>query len=524
MLFAQTYFQWQTTHDGIMNSAECRLLSDKIIVTVFPFHLDVEEEAVLSPTGTVWTGDPKTLELSGTFTLSEGSALRSMLLWEKDKILKAKLIDRIAADSTYEAIVDRDKPVILARDPAEITCIGNNTYNYRIYPVELNGSRKIRILYSVPFVMSAFGPVFKIKTAFAIGASQTPSQVPVEVRKSSTISGSYLLFYGSVKKSIQFGATYEISKESLFADSIDQWGNDYGLRINPIIIFPESGYSEAAFTTTLDSGNAAGNYTAVFAELPDTIRAALRELPENQSYTIEAQVIAGEKTYLADFNAQKGYLGVYMKSKTAWDSTVYWRVYDASGNSALACKKSYKPQSGPFCSQMLPLMWAAKYSLVEGSGNLGALFGFVDSRMSLLARESDTLNALERSVWGESGVPLLTSGDILVNSNQLPTPPRDMAIFEYGTGTKTLNTRNKVMFTICIKDRGHISIQLSNPDAGPVKAMLFDLSGRLLQTWGNVRCATGAIDLHIPSTAKGCLVLRVCAGREIMQKKFMIGR
>jgi hypothetical protein len=517
-------FRWQTTHEG-SSSGNCQLVSNSMNMTVYPFHVDVEEEAVLAPIGQVWSGDSATLELMGEFQMTKGASLRSMLLWEGNNILKAKLIDRTAADSAYEAIVDRDKPQYIAHDPAKIIFLGNGQYQFQIYPVHISGSRKIRILYSVPFTMISSGPRFNITPVFTLGASQTPSQIPVEMHKFSGLTGNYILSYGSSKKTIQFGATYQISINSFIQDvyNYNPWGY-YQQAIQPIGIAPDSTFTAMAYTATIDTGKAAGHYTAVFAVPPDTILAAFREFPSSDLYSIQAEVITGEKVYITDYDTQTGYLGMYLKSAKAWDSLVTWRIYNGKGKDVFHCNKSYKPQTDSLVERMLPVIWAAKYSLVEGNGNLGAMFGFVDRRMGLLAREGDSLSSSDKLKYAESGVPLLNPGEIIIKASELPVLPKDNAIFEIGTGVLQEKMRNMTTFTLLVKANRHVSLIFSNLQASSIKAVLFDVSGRVLKTWSGIHLSGAATDLQLPPSAKGCLILRVFAGKEVMQKKFTTAR
>jgi hypothetical protein len=518
--------QWQTTHDGT-SSGDCQLASNTIKMTVNPLYVDVEEEAVITAIGDVGWGDPATLEIIGNFSLSKGAALRSMLLWNNTKLLKAKLRDRAAADSAYEATVDRSKPQVFARDPAEITYLGNDQYHFRIYPVAINGSRKLRILYSVPLHMFLQGPQFQILTAFTLGSYYSPTQIPVEIHKSSSTSGTYILNYGDSKKTLQFGATYQIPITAFSADSYNDWGYFLGTTAKPLCISPDTGFSAIAYTVSVGSGKTAGNYTAVFATPPDTVIAALKELSGDSSgypCTIEAEVIAGNKAYITDF-PEKGYLGVYMKSNTAWDSTIHWTVYDATGKIALQCRKYYKPHSDSLTKSMLPLIWGAKYSLVEGNDNLGALFGFVDRRMSLLALESDTMSSAEAAQWADGGVPQLKAEEIILSASSWPIAPHDNVIFEFGASAiKNFLKRSLAALTVLLKANHLITIKIADFKSGNIKVMLFNVSGKVLQTWNNVRVNEGVTELSLPLQARGCMILRVYAGKEMVQKKINVLR
>jgi hypothetical protein len=537
---AQFNFMWQTTHGappGHGSTGPCRLVSEKIRITVYPFFVELEEEAVLAPVGSVGNGDSSTLELFGDFALTRGAALRSFLLWEGGNILKAKLVDRVAADSAYEAIVDRSNPQPARRDPAEIAYRGNNTYHFRIYPVAINGSRKIRVLYSMPYTIYAMGPEFTINSVFTMGACQSSTQVPVEIRKAPGVPGNYLISYGSVKETIEFGATYQVETGALHGFSgwgYDESGNWTFRKVNPLSILPDSAFGGVAFAATVDSGPTQGHYTAVFAAPPDTVLAVLREYSTSPQLCLHMDINAGGRLYSGDFErfdryngfVYDGYAGMYVKSAEAWDSTVTWRVFISKmGSSIFDCKVKFSPQSDSTVKRILPLIWAAKYSLVEESGNLGALFGFVDRRMALLAREQDALGASDKALYEESGVPPLTPGDILVKASDIPPAPQDNVILEKETGVLKVAPCVKPSFSIAVKSNRRVALSFNARMTAPIKAMLYDVSGRLLETWNDVRLSGGLeAELSLPASANGCLLLKVLAEKETMQKKFTVTR
>ena len=102
MMAAAQSMMWQAVHfpqNAWPSNGSCNLKQGSITVTLHKFYADVEEEATIAPTGTCDYGDPQSLEITGTFTLSEGSALRSMLLWNGTQMLKAKLRETAKADN-----------------------------------------------------------------------------------------------------------------------------------------------------------------------------------------------------------------------------------------------------------------------------------------------------------------------------------------------------------------------------------------------------------------------------------------
>ncbi|MBN1131009.1 MAG: hypothetical protein JXA71_18620 [Chitinispirillaceae bacterium] len=514
VLFSQ--IRWQTTHNGTAQG-ECQLEISKLRLTVCPFHVDVEEEAVIATTGTVWWGDSSTLEIFGEFSLTKGAAIRSLLLWNGPVILKGKLKDRAAADSAYEKVVDRTKPQVVVRDPALIEYLGNDRYRIKIFPVRINNSRKIRILYSIPFQTTGSGPQFEIKPAFLPAFTLAPTQIPVEIRKAASLSTACIIRYGSTAKTIQFGVTYQIPVSTLLYRP-NTWSAPI---VTPLCIAPDTTFKITAFSTRIDSGKAPGHYTAVFATLPDTIRAGIRELPSKSSYSVEAKIVAGEKSYITDFN-QMSFVGAYIKSGAPWDSTIHWYLYNSQGKIAVEYGQRTVPSCDSLTRSMLPLVWGAKYSLVEGNGQLGALFGFVDGKMSLLALESDSLPATEAQKWADAGVPPLTGDEIILKPAQMPAAPGDNIIFEIATAVRIAKADALSIAAVVMMPNRMFRITFSKPVTGTVHVVLYDISGKVLATWNNVRPAGGIAECALPRNARGCMVVRVYAGKEMLQKKFVI--
>lgn len=517
VLFPQT--RWQTTRDGT-STGQCQLQANKITVTIHPFFVDVEEDAVIAPTGDVSWGDPSTLELIGEFSLTKGSCLRSVLLWQGTKILKAKLRDRLSADSAYESTVNR----VIPHDPVLLEYLGNDRYRFRIFPVAENGSRKIRILYCVPQKVFSPRPQFRIATAFTGGASQVPSQISVEIRRSPETSGNYLLAYGNISKTVQFNAVYQIPASDMTKNTGSYWNyywNNYTV-MKPLLIMPDTLQTTVSYTASVDTGRTAGHYTAIYTVPPDTIAAAISELNLGGASSVEAMVLSNDKGYIADWNAS-GFLGIYLKSTAAWDSTVYWRLYNTgTGKMVLQFPQKCRPHSDSATRSMLPLVWAAKYSLAEGLGNLGALYGFADPQMSFLALESDTLSAAEAKQWNAGGVPPLLPQEIVCKRSDLPSPPDQNVIFDFGSVVATVLPDNALVFSVMSISRGTVCLRFHAMSDGTVTLVLLDIRGRAIKRWETLHFSGSSLSVQLPRGIHGCFVLRASAGSRMFQKKFLV--
>lgn len=517
---ALSQIRWQTTHVGT-SSGDCQLVSTRLAFTINEFCVNVEEEAVIAAVGRVTWGDSTTLEIFGTFTVTPGTCVRSMLLWNGTQILKAKLLDKNLANKQYEDVVDRDtiKPVVVVRDPSLIEYLGNNVYRFKIYPVAINKSRRIRILYTVPFSLVNDGPRFKVNTAFTVGAAlNTPTVVPIEIRRPSESVGFYIINYGTVNKLVQYGATYEIP----YADITYKPTSSSALTFRTVSLIPDSVACMMAYTSVVGSGYTAGNYTAVFVRPPEQVKTIAQTLATSGGGSIEAMVTAGAKMYITDFNS-KLFLGVYLKSLLEWDSKVAWTVYNSTGHIELQCNQTCSPKSGPSSDSLLPLIWGSKYTFLEKQGDVGGLYGFVDSRMSLLALESDVLPTAEAALLEDEGIPVLKPTEILLDTSKIPAVPKDDAIFEYNTRIVNMLKQQFLAFECMIVNR-LLRLTFDNLINRVIKISLYDIRGRLLQSWDNVMVRNGRVELSMPPQARGCVIIRVHAGTEMYQKKIVLAR
>lgn len=179
---AEAQFRWITTHNGWAQGG-CELIRSASKATLHSTYVEMEEEAEIETQGTVFSGDPRTLEIVGTITLPPGSIIQGMLLWNGPVVLKAKLKSRDQAGSEYEKVVNRDTPPPpQPRDPALIEYLGPNSYLIRIYPVTQGSSRRIRLKYVVPMQYDGLGLNLSLHRPIAgtFGSSATKTVFTVE--------------------------------------------------------------------------------------------------------------------------------------------------------------------------------------------------------------------------------------------------------------------------------------------------------------------------------------------------------
>ncbi len=515
LLLCSTAFseiRWQTTRNG-QDWGNCQLQTNKLTVTMHNFYADVIEEAEIKAVGSVDWGDANTLEILGDFSLSPGTAIRSLLLWNGNTILKGKLKSRAAADSAYEDVVDRDKIQVRPRDPALIEGLGNNNYRLKIYPVAINGTRKIRILYTIPLENSPEEFAYNLKPIFVNNIWDRPPEIPVEFRKGSSAADSHILSYSTVKKTVQQGAIYRIpSNMNNYSSYYYYYYNEFSLKLTPDVTSFTS-----AFTSMIKEGNAAGYYSAVFTSVPDSIKkaASCGLIPSGRP--MELQINSGEKSTITDLNQIHAF-SVYLKSSTAWDSTIIWRSYDEHGRVSFEYRQKLTPDTTN--STMLPLVWASKYCMNQKQGNLGALFGFVDQQMSLLALESDTLSRIDASDFEVEGVPPLKTNEIIIDPDQMPATPDNYIFFET-TPVSRFNLNN-LAFRIAILPDGRVMLQFENRVQSVVRATLFDAKGRVVQRWKDLKVNGTSLELNLPRNLKGVYFIRIESGKKVFRNRVML--
>lgn len=272
---------WQTTKTtvGGFNSGACGLERGSLRVKVHASHLDVEEELEVSTLGAVDAGnDPNTLEIVGTFTLPAGSTLVGGLLWDGDRMLESKLLDRKAADSLYEKMVQRNSsPPPRPRDPLILELVGKDSYRLRIYPVKLGGSRRFRLRYQLPPRIGAEGLEMRLLTvsgglfpglATSIPATLEPGG---DVRKTVLVEG-------------QGRVTLELPRTRFFrVQDLGQSGHWDGWSWSPgssILLLPVDPLRQVMVKTRFDAGTFAGHYLNLYATVDDAVIKALGQRVE----------------------------------------------------------------------------------------------------------------------------------------------------------------------------------------------------------------------------------------------------
>jgi hypothetical protein len=277
--------RWQTTHTTIpgagFNSGSCGLESSSLRVSVHPAYLDVEEDAEISALGTVDAiNDGKSLELTGTFTMPPGAAIIGALLWEGDKVLQGKLLDRRTADSLYENLVDRNStPPVRPRDPLILTLTDKDTYQFKIYPVSIGHSRRIRLRYQLPPVLGADGVEMHLRAALAPLFAGAGTQVSVTFQGSGDVDKAVLLTKQDLRTQMTLPRTRLMTVDELTPTG--GWDPYGGWILKPATrILPVDPLRQVALKTSFADGQMAGHYLNLYAGVTEDVLRGLGQSVE----------------------------------------------------------------------------------------------------------------------------------------------------------------------------------------------------------------------------------------------------
>ncbi len=502
---------WQITHDG-WGQGRCALESNTVSVTLYPTHMDVVEEAVIRtlPEERV-SGDRNSLEIGGDFRMPAGTALRAMLLWNGNQVLQARLKDKIVANEEYEEVVDRNAVRPVVRDPALIEYRGNGLYNFKIYPVEMGKSRKIRILYTVPLNVETEGLVLKLQPVFEQNAGAIEEK-EIQVQLSEHLDFPVILKQGGSSRTVRNGI-YKISKRQF------QYSYANGLRLpEPILFSLSSLYKNRAYGIQLTSKDKMGYYTLVHACMPDSFKHMLEE-ESNKNISYDAHIKAGDSRFVSDV-LEGDVIKILMKSEKPWDNKIYWNAYEENGAVITEHIQTIKTDEDIEKSEMVPLLWGAEYSVDGNRQGLGAIYGFVDRNMSLLALEDDVmLEALAQNLKANE-VPPLTEDLIIIDPDRVPQTPLNHASIDIATAV-ALQDALAVQSIVVLKGN-IIQMQLSNEAHAEVLIQLFDLQGRLVYTVRKMDAMSSVFQVQMPLCLKGRYVLQLRAGNQMLVKNIML--
>lgn len=261
---------------GFENQQEVQILNVAVRATVEQAWADVEEDVELGPTpSSSWSTPPSaninTWEIYGDFALPKGSVLTGALLWDGDRLLKAKLKSRLTANAEYEEVVARNTaPQPRPRDPLIIERSGDSTYSLKLFPVSWGGSRKMRIRYLVPLHANGAAWEVPLGSAFANNALNHPATYEFQWARGKA-SNALLSRSGVLQPPSTIPLLLPLPEPNSWPIYTSEYHSSVAARLSLKGAF--------ALTTQFDSTAWKGGYLLFQGDLPDSVlkRTGLRQ-------------------------------------------------------------------------------------------------------------------------------------------------------------------------------------------------------------------------------------------------------
>ncbi len=140
-------------------------------------HADISGGVARTEVEQLWRNDTdRAEEGSYLFPLPEGASITDFALYDGDRKLDGRLLDKDQAAGTYEGIVRQ------MRDPALLRYIGRGAYEVKLYPVPAHATRRITLHYVQPLAAEGSGGTRRFECAFLSGGGQAPRTATVEIK------------------------------------------------------------------------------------------------------------------------------------------------------------------------------------------------------------------------------------------------------------------------------------------------------------------------------------------------------
>jgi hypothetical protein len=496
-------------------------------ITVYPDYLDVELNWEFGIGGSEPASYKDALEIVGNLNLEKNSTVVGMLLWNGDKILKAKLKTKDQARKEYETVVDRNSPVPpRPRDPVILEWVREDNYDISIFPVAWGGFRKLRLRYLIPAEKGSIGfpHAFsdKAKVSFNLGQGVSGFELTPQ--------------YSASSGKITFTDPYvTLSPTDFSFQAYSRQGQVPG-RVTPILEGKTSRsrlYIAPFFGFGFSGQTAHVVYHPPEGILNDAIKSA------KSSFRIFATIRDGSDSARKEIAILADSLGsgeeLRLLSRGAIEEKIKWSVW--SGDT-LKAERSETPSifrmedGNQFArtignSQIYPLCKTMPFSL-------GSALGFIDTRYSLVALEEDVLTAITAEKYRQSGVPTLNAEDVFPSEDDTAITTNEWATARHYDPRQLLLPSVQAMpgietsilpglpegFRLHVRD-GRIYVRFSDMDRSgrnTLRISIFSAMGRLAKTWAPNEISGSEVSWS-PSESglsPGAFILRV----EIAAKKY----
>jgi len=470
----------QTTQ-GFKWIGTAKIIREKFDITVFSDYLDVEVEWVIEVSGATRPAEDNSLEILGDIELVENSTVVGMILWNGGDILEANLKTSNAARQEYEDVVERNviDPPPRPRDPVLFEMIGEDKYRMSVFPVDFNGTRKLRFRYLIPSVV--VNGVNKINYPHAF--SQNPE---ITVRVGDELDGYWIEFTNQRLQKI------DLASFNLDIDVYNvQYFNGAGDRIGWIVpkLKRDLGGSYL-YIGDFEMQGFEGQMIRLIGMAPKgmLVSFALKYEKDFQLYATLTNNTDSVKTEVKfDMeNPSDTYYSLTAYSKEPIRNGIIWSIY--SGDFLMEQFVEFPT--------LVELENGLNYARVIGSGpfhvlagsaptSLASTLGFIDISYALLALEDDVMNFTEASRYENEGVPTLDPEDIFPSDEEslaIPVNPWFEGDLVIGVGVIPLAEQG---INIHITD-GVLTINIEDwrlEKNDPITIVIYDIRGNVVAEW-----------------------------------------
>jgi hypothetical protein len=510
---------------GLAWTGLSQVIREKITVTVQPDHLDVEHELEIDARSNWNTpNNPNSLEITGQLTLEKGTVVTGLLLWNGNVILKGKLRTREMARQQYEEVVDRNvtNPPP-PRDPALLEKVGENRYDLSIFPVALNGSRKLRLRYLIPTRFEEGTHRSRFPHAFSRLASVT-------LRGGSGIQGYALT---SVR---QDGSLFTVKNEdditsplTLDPDAYKQfqpynyWLAGTGSALRFVTPLFGDAYGSRVFLGSMEGVH--GHAAHYIFRPPQDITGMAQETTTRIVALVKTKSDSVGKEVALNEMASSGLEELRIFSASAFEDSITWRAY--AGDS-IAKEVIEKPRSIVLSDghQFLRTFGHTPFYPMTKTmpASLAASWGFIDAKYALLALEQDTLPTAQAKEYAAAGVPGLNASDIYPEAGALDSIPLSAWLLQRNISREELLGPTSVITALGLpagirwlfRD-GALLVEI-DPEMRKrdLRITLHGLDGRLLKQWNGGEIGGGQLNWFPKANGYGfgtCL-LRITSGNQ----------
>jgi hypothetical protein len=519
-------FAWQ----GMSN-----VTVERIDITIHPDHLDVEHELAMDARAN-WDmpSHPNSLEILGNLTVAKGTVFTGLLLWNGNKILKGKLQTKEMARRKYEDVVDRNvKDPPPPRDPAILEKTGENSYALSIFPVSLNGSRKLRIRYLIPSAFRdgahriAFPHAFsRLAKVTVRGGPGLPGYALASVRSDGSETTVKNEEAAATPLSLEPEAYNQFRPFGYWEMGSGAWLRD----ITPLFGGAEG--SRVCVGSMRDAKGTAG-HVAHFIFRPPADIISLSSSPGSR---IVAVITAGADTVKKEVNGattgRQGAEELRIFSRAVMEDSITWRVYS---NDSITTERTEKPrlisyEDGNQYARSFGGM--PFYPLVKSMpSSLAAAWGFIDSKYALLALEQDSLKSAVALRYAKAGVPALDPEDIYPEDGEPDSIPltawmlqrnfnRDELLKPLAIAAGGLPAGIRWIF----RD-GRVIVEIDKASlARGLRVSLHGMDGKLLKEWSANEISTGGLSWspRNHAYAAGICLLRIVSGSQAFSARVIL--